>query len=100
MSRPKSCELLLVAGVGVQFAQQHVGGEDVIAHGRVDAFGIAGHGRRVGPLLVKAANRAVRLGLDHTELDAHGRLSTGIAAMVTSARFCSWNSIISRMFMR
>ena len=38
---------VLVLRVGVQLLQQQVGAEKIIAHGRVDAVRIAGHGGRV-----------------------------------------------------
>ena len=59
---------LVVGGVAVQLAQQRARGEDVVAHGGVDAAGIAGNGGRVGVLLVEAEDAAVRRGLDHAEL--------------------------------
>ncbi len=93
-----SCRCVL--RVRVQLPQQQIGRKNVVAHGRVDALGIARHGGRVGALFVEADHAAVRRRSRSRRIRWPVPLGTGIAAMVACARLCMWNSIISRMFMR
>lgn len=91
---------VFVGGVAVEFLEQQAGGENIVAHRGEAHIGIAGHGGRVGRLLVEAGDAAVVAALDDAELLGFLFLGTGMAAIVICARFISWNSIMSRMFMR
>ena len=57
-----------LGGVVVQQAEQRPRGENVIAHGRENAVGIARHGGRFGVLLVEVDDAAVLGGFDDAEL--------------------------------
>src|ERR1035438_6667767 len=64
-----------VPGIFAQQFQQRTSGEDVVAHRRVDLVGVAGHGRRVGVLLMESHDPVVRVGFDDAEF--HGVLPRG-----------------------
>ena len=64
---------LVVVGVGTDRVDEHLGGEDVVAHRDEGLLGIVGSARRVGRLLDEAANAAGLVGVDAAE---RGRLGT------------------------
>jgi len=56
-----------IFGVGLEQVEQGARGEDVIAHGGVDAIEIAGHGGGVVALFVKCEDASVVIGFDDAE---------------------------------
>ena len=63
---------LVILGVGTDRVDQHLGGEDIVAHRDEGLLGIVSNTRRVGRFLDETANAAGRVGVDATEC---GRLS-------------------------
>ena len=56
-----------IFGVGLEQIEQRARGEDVVAHGGVDAIEIAGHGGGVVALFVKSEDASVVIGFDNAE---------------------------------
>ena len=58
---------VVVVGVGADRVDQHLGGEDVVAHRRERLLGIVGGARRIGRLLDELADAARLVGVDAAE---------------------------------
>ena len=58
---------VVVVGVGADRVDQHLGGEDVVAHRRERLLGVVGGARRVGRLLDEVADPAGLVGVDAAE---------------------------------